>query len=90
MASKCSIGKNTSGRNQPPSCEVKDSVSHKPIEFRTFNPYGIYYPHISSQSTCDITYNCSPKTPDPNQDSSLNEELHGVTPKDHVYRIPNC
>ena len=71
MASKCSIGKNKSGPNQPPSREVKDLVFDKPLEFPTFESSGRYSPHIPSQSTLDPTYASSPETPDPNQDSSL-------------------
>ena len=80
MASKRSTGKKTSGPNQPPPCEIKYSVSDKPLEFTTFDPFEIYCPHIPSKSTPNPTYTSSPEIPDPNQDSSLNEELHGVTP----------
>ena len=85
MASKRSTGKNTSDQNQPPSCEVKDSLSNKPLEFPTFDPSGRYSTHIPSQSTPYITYTSSPETPNPNSNPSLNEELCGVTPKEHVY-----
>ena len=37
MSSKCSTGKNTSVKNQPPSHEVTNSVSNKPLEFPTFD-----------------------------------------------------
>ena len=89
MASKCSTGKNTSVQKQPPSPEVKDSLSNKPLEFPTFAPSGQYSTHISSQSTPDPTYTSSPETPNPNLDPSLNEELCDVTPEELVYRIPN-
>ena len=89
MAIKHSTGKNTSVPNQPPSREVKDSVYDKPIEFPTFNFSRGYSPHIPSQSTPDPTYTSSPETPYPNPDSSLNEELHGVTLEGHVYCISN-
>ena len=89
MASKHSTGKNTNGPNQQPSSEVKDSVSDKSLEFPTFDFSERYSPHIPSQSTHDPTYTSSPETPDPNQDSSLNEELHGVTLEDTLYHIPN-
>ena len=89
MASKHSTGKKTSGPNQPPSHEVKVPISNKPIEFPTFDPSRRYYPHIPSQSTSDLTYTSSPETPDPNPDSSLNEELCGVTPEDLAYHILN-
>ena len=89
MGSKCRNGKSTIGSNQPPSRRVNDSVFDKPLDFPTFDFSGIYSPHIPSQSTLDPTYTSSPETPDPNQDSSLNEELCGVTLEAHVYRIPN-
>ena len=89
MTSKHSTGKNTSGPNQPPSREVKDSVSEKPIVFPTFNFSGRYSPHIPSQSTPDPTYTSSLETPDPKQYSSSNEELPSVTPKEPLYHIPN-
>ena len=85
MSSKRSTGKNIGGPNQPPSREVKDSVSNKPLEFPTFNPSRRYSPHIPSQSTPDPTYTSSPETPDPNQDPSLNEELRGVTAEKPIY-----
>ena len=71
MASKHSTGNNTSVPNQPPSCEVKDLVFDKPIEFPTFDPSERYSPHITSQSTPNPTYTSSPKTPNPNKDSCL-------------------
>jgi hypothetical protein len=70
-------------------CEVKDLVSDKPLKFPTFDPSRRYSPHIPSQSTPDLTYTSSLETLDPNQDSSLNKELHGVTSEELVYRIPN-
>ena len=89
MASKRITGNNTSGANQWPSREVKDSVSNKPLKFSTFNPSRIYSPHIPSQSTPDLTYTSSPETPDPAQDPPLNEDLRGVTPEGPVFGIPN-
>ena len=85
MASKHSTGKNTSGQNWPPSREVKSSLPKKPLEFLTFNPSGRYSPHIYSHSTPDPTYTSSLDTPNLNPDSSLNEELCGVTPEEHVF-----
>ena len=38
MASKRSTRNNTSIQNQPPSREVKSSLSNKPLEFPTFDP----------------------------------------------------
>ena len=89
MASKRRIGKNTSVQNQPPSREVNDSFSNKPLEFPTFDTSRHYSPHIPSQSTPNLTYTSSPETLDPNQDPYLNKELHDVTLEDPVYRIPN-
>jgi len=56
-----------SGPNQPPSQEVKDSASKKPLDFLTFEFSERYTPQIPSQSTLD-----------PHQDSSSNEEIQGV------------
>ena len=89
MASKHSTGKNTSDQNQPPSREVTNSLSNKPIEFPTFDPSRRYSPHIPSKSTLDPTYTYSLETPNPNPDSSLNEEPHDVTPDEPVFLIPN-
>ena len=89
MASKRSTGKDTSSQNQPPSCEVKSSLSNKPLEFPTYDPSGIYTPHILSRSTLDPTYTSSPDTPNPNSNSSSNKELPGVTPNEPMFLIPN-
>ena len=80
MANNHITRKNTSDPNQPPSCEVKDLLFDKPLEFSTFIFFRRYSPHIPSQSTPDPTYTSSPETPNPNQDYSSNEELCGVTP----------
>ena len=80
MANKHSTRKNTSSQNQPPSCEVTNSLFNKPLEFPTFNP---------SQSTPDPTYTSSLETPNPNLDLSLNEELRGVTSKEPVFPVLN-
>ena len=85
MANKCSTGKNTSLQNQPPSPEVIDSLSKKPLEFHTFDPSRGYSTHIPSTSTPNITYTSSPETPNKNMDPSLNENLHGAKPEEHVY-----
>ena len=65
MANKHRTGKNTSIPNQPPWCEVKDSVSEKPLDFPTFDLSRIYSPHIPSQSTPNPTYTSSPTTSSP-------------------------
>ena len=85
MASKRSTRKDTSGQNQPPSHEVTNSLSNKPLEFPTFDPYGRYSPHISSHSTPDPAYTSSPETSNPNTDSSLIEEPRGVTLDEPVF-----
>ena len=89
IASKHSTENNTSGQNQPPSCEVTNSLSNKPLEFPTLDPSSRYSPHIPFQSTPDPTYTYSPKIPNPNPDSSLNEEPHIVTPDEIMFLIPN-
>ena len=85
MASKLSTRKNTSDQNQPPSREVTNSQSNKPLEFPTFDPSGRYSPHIYSHSTPNPTYTSSPETSNLNLDSSLIEELHNATPEEPVF-----
>lgn len=80
MASQHSTGKDTRGQNQPPLCENKRSLSHKPLEFPTYGPFGRYTPKFPSRSTPDPTYTSSPDTPNPNPESPSKEELRGVTP----------
>ena len=89
MASKRSTRKITSDQNRPPLHEVKNSQSNKPLEFPTFDPYARYSPHISSHSTPDPTYTSSPKTSNPNLDSSLIKEVRGVTPNEPMFWISN-
>ena len=89
MASQRSIGKDTSGQIQPPSHETKRSLSHKTLEFPTYDPSGRYTPKFPSQSTPDPIYTSSPNTPNPNTDSPSNEELHGVTPEEPLFLVPN-
>jgi hypothetical protein len=89
MASQRSTGKDTSGQNQPPLCETKRSLSHKTLEFPTYDPSGRYTPKFPSRSTSDLVYTSSPDTPNPNTESPSNEELHGVTPEELVFRVPN-
>ena len=75
VASKHNTRKNTSCPNQPPSRQAKDSASKKPLDFPTFEFSESYSPQIPSQYTPDTNYTSSPKTFDPHQDSSLNEEI---------------
>ena len=42
MASKRSTGKDTSSQNKPPLRETKRSLSHKTLEFPTYNLSGRY------------------------------------------------
>ena len=89
MASQRSTGKDTSGQNQPPLRETTKSLSNKPLAFPTYDPSRRYTPNIPSRSTPDPTYTSSPDTPNPNPDSSLNEEPHGVTLYEAVFLIQN-
>ncbi|CAF4330217.1 unnamed protein product, partial [Adineta steineri] len=89
MASQRSTGKDTSGQNQLPSRETKRSLSNKPLEFPTYDPFGRYTPKFPSQSTPDPTYTSSPNTPNPNLESPSNEELRGVTPEEPLFLTPN-
>ena len=75
--------------NQPPLQEVKELALKKPLYFPTLEFSRRYTPQIPLQSTLDPTYTSLPKTPDPHQDSSLNEELQGVTSEEPLYRIHN-
>jgi hypothetical protein len=87
MASKHSTGNNTSSQNQPPPREVTNSLSNKPLEFPTFNPFRQYSTHIPSQSTPDLTYTSSSETPNLNSNPSLIKELHGVTHKSLCFKF---
>ena len=89
MASNCSTGKDTNDQNQPPLHEVKRLLLNKPLEFTTYDPSGRYTPNIPSRSSLDPSYTSSPDTPNPNPDSSSNKELHGVTPDEPMFIIPN-
>ena len=73
MARERSTRKDTTRKNQPPSHDVKDSLSKKPLEFMTFDPFRRYSPHIPSQSNPDLTYTYSLENLDPNQDPYLNK-----------------
>ena len=89
MANKHSTRKNTSNQNQPPSRQVTNSLSNKPLELSTFDPSRRYSQHMYSQSTLDPTYTSSPKTSNPNPDSSLIKGPPSVTPEEPVFRISN-
>ena len=79
MASQCSTRKDRSSQNQPPSHENKASLSHKTLEFPTYNPSRRYTPKFRSRSTPDPTYTSLADTPNPNLESPSNKELRGVT-----------
>ena len=89
MASQHSIGDDTSNQNQPPSHETKRSLSHKTLEFPTYDPSRRYTPKFPSRSTPDPIYTSSPNTPNPNTESPSNEELRGVTPEEPTFLVPN-
>ena len=89
MARQHSTGKDTSGQIQPPSHENKRSLSHKTLEFPTYDLSGRYTPKFPSRSTPDPIYSSSLDTPNPNMESPSNEELCGVTLEELVFIIPN-
>ena len=89
MASQHSTRKDTSGQNQPPSCETKRSLSNKPLSFPTYDPPRRYTPNFPSRSTPVPTYISSLDTPNPNPESPSKEELRGVTPDDPMFLVPN-
>ena len=89
MASQRSTGKDTSGQNQSPLRETKRSLSHKTLEFPTYDLSGRYTQKFPSRSTPDPIYTSSPDTPNPNIESPSGEEIRGVTPKEPMYLVPN-
>ena len=89
MASQRSTGKDTSGQNQPPSRETKRSLSHKTLDFPTYDPSKRYTPKFPSRSTPYPIYTSSPDTPNPNMESPSKEDLHGVTPEEPIFLVPN-
>ena len=89
MASQRSTGKDRSGQNQPPSREKKRSLSNKTLEFPTYDLSGRYTRKIPSRSTPDPIYSSSPNTPNPNRESPSDKEIHGVTPEEPVFLVPD-
>jgi hypothetical protein len=89
MACQRSTRNDTSGQNQPPSHETKRSLSHKTLEFPTYDLSRRYARKFPSRSTPDPIYTSSPHTPNPNTESPSNKEIHGVTPEEPVYLVPN-
>ncbi|CAF4277974.1 unnamed protein product, partial [Adineta steineri] len=57
--------------------------------FPTYDRSGRYTLKFPSRSTPDPTYTSSPDTPNPNPESSSNEELRGVTSDEPVFLVPN-
>ena len=75
--------------------EVKNSTTTSkkyfevPSDLITSQYTIIYPPEIPTQPTLDLSYTSSTDTAHQYQDSSLNEELRGVTLKEPLYHIPN-
>ena len=61
MASQHSTRKDTRGQNQPPLCETRRPLSHKTLEFPTYNLSRRYTQKFPSQSTPDPIYTSSPE-----------------------------
>ena len=69
--------------------ETKRSLSKKPLAFPAYDPFKRYTPNFPSRSTLDPTYTSSPDTPNPNPKSPSNEEIHGVTPDEPMFLVPD-
>ena len=89
MASQRSTGKDISRQNQPRLHETKRSLSNKTLVFPTYDLSGRYTQKFPSRSTPDPIYTSSPDTPNPNTKSPSDEEIHGVTPEDPMFLVPN-
>ena len=89
MSSHRNTRKDTSGQNQPPSRETKRSLSHKTLEFPTYDLFGRYTRTFPSRSTPDPIYTSSPNIQNPKTNSPSNEEIRGVTPEEPVFLVPN-
>lgn len=95
MASKCNTTNNSIDPNQSPTWENKipATTSKKffkvPSDFIASHHTRRYPLEIPTQTSPDISYTSSPNTPHQYKDSSLNEELWGVTMEDPLYHIPN-
>ena len=86
MANKSNTENISIGPNQPHSQELKDSVTAVPSDFISSQSIRRYAPYIPTQSTLDPSYTSSTVIPD--QDSSSNKELRGVSSKKPLYLIP--
>ena len=91
MASRHKTEKSSIGPNQPHSREVEhptiDSKNTFEVRFDFISPQTVegYHPDIPIQPTLDPSYTSSPKIP--NQDSSSNKELQGVSSEETLYLI---
>ena len=91
MASSHNTENSSIGPNQPHSREVEHpAIDSKntfevPFDFISSQTIEGYHPEIPIQPTIDSSYTSSPKIP--NQDSSSNKELQGVSSKEPLYLI---
>ena len=66
------------------SRENKKSLLNKTLEFPTYDLSGRYTRKTPSRSTPDLIYTSSPDTPNPNTESTSDEEIRGVTRRARV------
>ena len=91
MANRHKTEKSSTGPNQPHSREVKHpSIDSKntfevPFNFISSQSFERYPPEIPIQPSLDPSYTSSPEIP--NQDSSSNKELQGVSSEEPLYLI---
>ena len=92
MDNRHNTEKSSTCPNQPHSREVEHpAIDSKntfevPFDFISSQTIERYPPEISIQSTLDLSYTSSPDIP--NQDSSSNEEIWGVSSEEPLYLIP--
>ncbi|CAF4353401.1 unnamed protein product, partial [Adineta steineri] len=92
MANRHNTEKSSTGPNQPHSCEVEHLTIYSkntfevPFDFISSQSTEGYHPEIPIQPTLDPSYTSSPDIP--NQDSSSNKELQGVSSEKLLYLIP--
>ena len=92
MANMHNTKKISIGPNQPHSLEVEhpaidsNNTFEVPFDFSSSQSFERYPPEIPIQPTLDPSYTSSPDIP--NQDSSSNEELQGVSFEEPLYLIP--
>jgi hypothetical protein len=86
MANRHNTEKNSTGPNQPHSREVEHLAIDSNNTFEVpFDSIERYHPDIPIQPTLDPSYTSSPEIP--NQDSSSNKELQGVSSEEPLYLI---